>query len=72
MSFVKDLPILEGLSPSGKREKTHLSPAKFGRAPFQAPHRWKRALELPVLGEEAEEAVEILVLYEFIGVGRLD
>ena len=45
---------MEGPSPSGKREKTHLSPEKFGEVPFQAPHRWKRAPELPVLREEVE------------------
>ena len=38
--------------PFGKRDKAHLSPEKFEEVPFQAPHRWKRAPELPVLGEE--------------------
>ena len=45
---------MEGLFPSEKREKTHLSPKKFREVPFQAPHKWKRAPKFPVLGEEAE------------------
>ena len=36
-------PILEGPSPFGKREKTHLSPEEFGGAPFQVSHRWKNS-----------------------------
>ena len=41
-----------------------MSPEKFGEVPFQAPHRWKRAPELPVLGEEVE------VSYIDLGVVR--
>ena len=59
-SPVRDQPILEGPYPSRKREKTHLSPEKFGEVPFQAPHRWKRAPEFPMLGEEAGISCEDL------------
>ena len=47
-------PILEGPSPFGKREKTHLSLEEFGGAPFQASDRWKSSL-VPMLGAETEE-----------------
>ena len=55
---------MKGPYPSGKREKTHLSLEKFREVLFQAPHRWKRAPELPVLGEEVE------VSYGDLGVVR--
>ena len=52
---------MEGPSPFGKREKTHLSPENSEEPYFRLP-TGGRALELPMLGAEAEETVEILVL----------